>query len=353
MKKKVLKMLTGILLTCAVAGSAVAVQAEDANLVDMVTDDVEASGQTENMVSSYLTGQMVPESLGRRRPIAVMMGNDINGAPQSGITNAGVIYEAPVEGNITRLMGIFEDYDNLEKIGSVRSCRDYYIFYANEFDAIYSHYGQAAYALPYLEQHSIDNLNGLTLGETAYFRTSDRQAPHNAYTSPQYLQNGINTLGYRQEYKDEYQGHYVFAPDGTENTLDAGITANVVHLDNFTDNHPWFEYDAESKEYKRFQFGGAHVDELTNEQLAFDNIILQYSAYKPYDANGYLNVDVMSGGNGKFITRGKAVDIRWEKDSPWGITHYYDANEQEIFLNPGTTWVAIVQNDRIDSVTYQ
>ena len=54
-----------------------------------------------------------------------------------------------------------------------------------------------------------------------------------------------------------------------------------------------------------------------------------------------------------FITKGKAIDIRWEKDSPWGITHYYDKNEQEIRLNQGTTWVEIVQNDRIDSITYQ
>lgn len=52
---------------------------------------------------SYLTGEDVPESIGRRRPIAVMMGNDINGAPQSGTGNAGVIYEAPVEGSITVL----------------------------------------------------------------------------------------------------------------------------------------------------------------------------------------------------------------------------------------------------------
>ena len=39
-----------------------------------------------------------------------------------------------------------QDYDELERIGSVRSCRDYYLFYANEFNAIYAHYGQAAYA---------------------------------------------------------------------------------------------------------------------------------------------------------------------------------------------------------------
>ena len=149
MKKKIFKLLTGMLLSCALAGSTVAVQAEEAG-----TDTVK----------SYLTGEDVSVGIGHRRPIAVMLGNDTNGAPQSGTENAGVIYEAPVEGSITRLMAIIEDYDNIPRIGSVRSCRDYFLFYANEYDAIYSHYGQAVYALQYLDQHLIDNLNGLTLG---------------------------------------------------------------------------------------------------------------------------------------------------------------------------------------------
>ena len=33
-----------------------------------------------------------------------------------------------------------------------------------------------------------------------------------------------------------------------------------------------------------------------------------------------------------------------------GGSRTHDGNEQEIRLNPGTTWVEIVQNDRIDSV---
>ena len=345
-KKKILKFLTGILISCALAGSATAVSAEEA--MDIAAD--ETSGQ--DMVTSYLTGEEVPAGIGRRRPIAVMMGNDINGAPQSGTANAGVIYEAPVEGGITRLMAIIEDYDSLGRIGSVRSCRDYYLYYANEFNAIYAHYGQAAYALPYLDQHVIDNLNGLTLAN-AYFRTTDRKAPHNAYTDAAHLAEGIASQGYSQEYSQDYTGHYVFAPEGTETTLDAGITANVIHLDNYAHNQPWFEYNAETKEYSRFQFGAAHVDELTGEQLTCENIILQYSAYQPYDQNGYLNVDTTSGGSGKFITRGKAIDIRWEKDAVWGVTHYYDANDQEIQLKPGKTWVEIVQNDKTDAVTYQ
>lgn len=317
-------------------------------LVDMVQED-----GTQGTVKSYLTGEEVSSSIGRRRPVAVMMGNTKSACPQSGISKAGVVYEAPVEGNITRLLAIFEDYDSLEKIGSVRSCRDYYLFYANEFDAIYSHFGQAVYALQYLDQHLVDNLNGLDMEGTAYYRTSDRKAPHNAYTGFSWLQEGIKQKGYRQEYKEDYNGHYQFVQDGAETTLADGISASIVKLDNFTENHPWFEYDPETKEYKRFQYGEPQVDELDGQQLTCDNIILQYSSYQPYDENGYLNIDTSSGGQGKFITRGKAIDIRWEKDSQWGITHYYGQDGQEIQLNTGKTWVEIVLNDKIDAVTFQ
>lgn len=348
MKKRICKAMTIAALSVSMlsAGTSSVFGADD--VVDMVQDD-----GTQEMVVSYLTGESVPESVGRRRPVAVMLSNIKAGCPQSGISKAGVVYEAPVEGNITRLLAIFEDYDSLEKIGSVRSCRDYYLFYANEFDAIYSHFGQAVYALQYLDQHLIDNLNGLEMEGTAYYRTSDRKAPHNAYTGFSYLQKGIQEKGYSQEYSEDYTGHYQFASDGTETLLSDGSTANIVKLDNFTENHPWFEYDAETKKYKRFQYGEAQVDELNGEQLTCDNIILQYSSYQPYDENGYLNIDTSSGGQGKFITRGKAVDIRWEKDSQWGITRYYDAQNNEIQLNPGKTWVEIVLNDRVDSVTYQ
>ena len=337
MKKKIFKLLTGMLLSCALAGSTVAVQAEAAG-----TDTVK----------SYLTGEDVSVGIGHRRPIAVMLGNDTNGAPQSGTENAGVIYEAPVEGSITRLMAIIEDYDNIPRIGSVRSCRDYFLFYANEYDAIYSHYGQAVYALQYLDQHLIDNLNGLTLGN-AYYRSTDRVAPHNAYTDFSHLQAGIQSQGYSQDYKEDYNGHFQFAPEGTETTLDDGVSANVVKLDNFAYNHPWFEYNAETKEYSRFQFNAPHIDQNTGNQLTCENIILQYSNYVPYDPNGYLNVDTQSGGEGKYITRGKAIDIHWTKDSQWGITHYYDSNNQEIQLNPGKTWVEIVLNDSVGSVSLQ
>ena len=103
-------------------------------------------------------------------------------------------------------MGVFEDYDNLEKIGSVRSCRDYYIFYASGFDAIYTHYGQSAYALPFLELPEVNNISGLAgYGDQVFYRTTDRKSPHNAYTSFEGIQKGIEINGYSQEYAEDFQ----------------------------------------------------------------------------------------------------------------------------------------------------
>ena len=72
----------------------------------------------------------------------------------------------------------------------------------------------------------IDNLNGIHIGKLAFFRTTDRKAPHNAYTDASHLQAGIDAMGYSQEYKEEYTGHYLFAEDGTE-TVPDGITASL------------------------------------------------------------------------------------------------------------------------------
>ena len=258
-------------------------------------------------VVSYLTGEYVPEAIGRRRPVAVMLNNLRPACPQAGIANAGVVYEAPVEGGITRLMGVFEDYDNLEKIGSVRSCRDYYIFYASGFDAIYTHYGQSAYALPFLELPEVNNISGLAgYGDQVFYRTTDRKSPHNAYTSFEGIQKGIEINGYSQEYAEDFQPGYAFCGVDDEVELPGETEANVVKPGYFL-NEPWFEYS-------------------------------------------YLNIDVDEPNVGKYIVNGKAIDITWKKHTPWGATFYYDTNGNQITMDTGKTWVCIIQDTYADRV---
>ena len=113
-------------------GSASGIQAE----YGYTTSYGMAREENGDQIRSYLTGKWVDKSVGERRPIAVMLNNIEEAQPMSGTSKADILYECVVEGSLTRMMGIFENYDDLKKIGSVRSCRNYFVYYALEFDSI-------------------------------------------------------------------------------------------------------------------------------------------------------------------------------------------------------------------------
>ncbi|NLZ80985.1 MAG: DUF3048 domain-containing protein, partial [Clostridiales bacterium] len=271
------------------------------------TTEPETTVSREGMMPSYLTGEWVHKEVGNRRPVAVMLNNIKTAVPQSGIEKAGVVYEAPVEGGITRLMGIFEEYDDLAKIGSVRSARTYYVYFAKEFDSIYVHYGEANYATPLLSSSDIQNLSGLEgVGNVVYYRTTDRKAPHNAYTSAEGLQKGIEAMKYRTDFEDGYTGHYKFAEDGENITLTNG--SPVVKLaPGYTVNSPWFEYNSEDELFYRFQYNDKQIDQETAKQLAYKNIIMQISDTKTIGDTEYLDITVSGSGKGKYLTNGQVV----------------------------------------------
>ena len=299
-------------------------------------------------IPSYLTGEMTDVAKANRRPLAIMMSNDKAALPNYGINHAGVVYEAPVEGGMNRYMAVMEDYDGLERIGSVRSCRTYYTYFAREFDAIYAHFGQSVFALPYLEK--MEHLNGIEgKGSVAFYRSKDRKAPHNAYASFDRIQNAITAMGYSQDYESSYEGHYHFAAPDYPVLLEDGFHAAVVRP-GYQMNNPWFEYHADDGLYYRFQYGGPHNGD--EGQLTAKNILFQYCKWKFYSPSEYLNIDVHTPGTGYYFTNGRGELITWNKDGEYGVTRYYDKDGQEILLNPGKTWVCIIQADQMDKAEF-
>lgn len=297
---------------------------------------------------SYLTGEWIDEEIANKRPYAIMIGNTSDALPQYNIGKADVMYEVPVEGSFTRLMAIFQDIRGLDKIGSIRSCRHYFIYFAQEFDAMYVHIGQAVYAEPILAQDNVNNISGMDYSvENAFYRDKNRKSPHNAFTSEEGLLAATEKKGYRTEYADTYQGHYLFAKDDEQVELADGEAALVVSPGYFV-NKPWFVYNEEEKLYYRYEFKKEHIDGATDEQLKVKNVIIQYCDWEYADENGYLDINTMPAGGtgkGKYITNGKMVDITWTKENENAPTHYYDASGQELTLNQGKTWVCVVRDD--------
>lgn len=295
-----------------------------------------------------LTGEPMDEALASQRPVSFMMGNTVDSAPQYGLSDADIIYEAPAEGGITRLMTIYQDYANLPTIMSSRSCRHYYCYLSNEYEAIYIHYGQAVYATEMLKK--FDDLNGLDgdLENVTFFRDHSRQSPHNAYVNGESIVAGIQKREYRTQHAAGYENRLKFVSEDRD--LEGGDTA-VVAEPGYSVNKPWFVYDEATGLYDRFQYKGAHVDGATGEQIAFKNIIFQVCDYSVEPDGKYLDVKTASyGGRGMYITNGKAVDITWVKEVEDGVGHYYDMDGNELMLNPGKTFVCIVLNDAEDKM---
>lgn len=309
----------------------------------------------DGMVRSQLTNEFIDKDIAVKRPIAIMINNIINAIPQTGISHAGVIYECVVEGSLTRMMAIIEDWEAIPKIGPVRSCRDYYVYWAYEWDSIYCHFGGPhLYVDSVLGREDTNNLDGTSLDGIVYFRTSDRPAPHNAYASGEGILKGVDRKGYSLKHTVNYrEGHYTFTPASKQNDLsqvDGAFDAAYL-APGYLINKPYFEYNAQDGLYYRYQYGNKHIDTENGEQLAFKNVIFQNTYYETRDAHGYLAFqDHDDTRDGYYFTNGKGIHVRWKKSSDYSPTRYYDDNNNEIVLNTGKTFVCIVQDQKSDAI---
>ena len=305
----------------------------------------------EGQVRSMLTGEWVDEDTARSVPVAVMYSNIYDAMPQSSISYADVVFESLVEGGITRLCCLFENQTQLEKIGPVRSCRTYYLMFAKEFEANYVHFGYSEYAEKYLKQSTFHSLDGMVYCN--FYRTDDRVAPHNAYTSWDGIMESVKEKGYQTVYTSDYTSPFTFNTDDNKDiVIQNGQDCSAFYV-GYPYNKPWFEYDNQTKTYKRFQFEAPQIDELNGQQLAYKNILVKYVEPQYYD-NGTPNYKVSGTGKGLYITDGKAVEVTWVKRSETeGATRYYYSNGEEVILNQGKTYICQVESTQEVNITYE
>lgn len=311
----------------------------------------------EGMVRSPITNEWINGDIADARPIAIMIPNDKSALPHYNLSRADVLYECPVEADMTRSMAVIKDWEGLDRIGNVRSCRDYFVYWALEYDAIYVHFGGPFYITDIIEREGTDNITGCFYGDNhhegeyanAYFRSSDRKAPHNAYASADGLDDAIEHFNYSKTYRDNYyQGaRFTFAKE--ENSLDTGDAFSAKEID-LSKAYPIvktsFTYNEEDGLYYRYMYGEPDVDAANNNvQLSFKNVIVQNTYYEVRDAKGYLAFqDHDTTRDGYYFTNGKAIHVTWKKTADYEPTKYFDDNGNEIEFNTGKTMICIVED---------
>ena len=300
--------------------------------INNANEELPVIGERETVngkMQSYLTGEWLDADAATRRPIAVMIPNNAPAMPQYGLSKAAIIYEAPVEGRITRLMGVFEDYDGLDHIGPVRSSRDYFVYVAMGYEAIYCNWGLAR---PYVEELlRSDTVQNISAGVGGIHNPSDeafgriKRAGYATEFTGYLFMDGLEKAVKRQKYETEYDDAYVppftFAADGFRAEYEDEKDATMVYPGGRTENrggygvyNPYFEYNEKDRLYYRYQDGKKQIDEYDNSQLAVSNVVFQYCHGEVRDKKDYLAFGVHGEGDALVFTNGKTwICNIWEE----------------------------------------
>ena len=280
----------------------------------------------------------------RQRALAVVIDNAPQARPQSGLDQAEVVIEVPVEGGLTRFLAIMTG-DEIETVGPIRSARPYLIDIANEYSAILVHAGGSPEALDMLDKtkaEHLDELFGGTQIGAAFWRVSDRLKPHNLYASLDSLRRTIKSLKYKLSNAPVERA--TLAPD---------VAVGGEEVDNITiyypnhDSEVCYVYNKEELTFARFMAGSPH-ETTKGQQIKTPNIIIQFVPHRFLDGDGRLQLILHGEGKALIFREGKVVTGLWQK-TPGQFTKYTDRYGKTIPLLQGPTWIEIVTNTtRVD-----
>lgn len=293
---------------------------------------------------SPLTGAKTSTEAASKRPItAIMIENSPDARPQSGMRQAGIVYEAIAEGGITRFLNLYQE-NNPQIIGPVRSLRMYYVDWLAPYNASIAHVGGSLFALREVRNGKYRDIDQFFNGGS-YWKANDRYAPHNVYTSFEKLDALNNTRGYTtssftpQPRIDEKP---VAAPDASALTLNFGSAT-------FNSS---YAYDKVNNHYNRSVGGAPHLDREEGQISPKVVIAMKVEMNRVFEDGYREDIKAVGSGEAYIFQNGTVHGVIWSKPSRESQISFKDATGAEVPLVRGQTWIAAIPNGR-GSVSWQ
>lgn len=293
---------------------------------------------------SPLTGEEVKDEAATKQAVtAIMIENSPDARPQSGIKQAGVVYEAIAEGGITRFLTLHQQ-DKPQLIGPVRSLRMYYVDWLAPYNASVAHVGGSAASLAEIRNGNYRDIDQFFNGGY-YWRATDRYAPHNVYTSFEKLDALNASKGYKES---SFTGFSRVDGKASKEPNATNVTINISGpLYNTT-----YTYDATSNRYNRFLAGEPHNDREEGQITPSVVIALKVDMIHVLE-DGYRESVTTTGSGGAVIFQnGTAIESTWHKADRGAPLTFTDAAGKDIPLIRGQTWILAVPNGS-GSVSWQ
>lgn len=274
-----------------------------------------------------LTGQW-SRKVEQRPALAVKIDNVAAARPQYGINSADIVYEAKVEGNLTRLIAVFHSQQP-KTVGPVRSIR------TTDFDVLapfrrplLAASGANGEVLRQLRQVPVINANALQV-PGAYWRLSSRSAPNN-------LMATASTLWGRSP------AGATAPPTMLKTGLPASSGKNTggVNIEFGRASVSW-TWSKAQQQWRRTQNGKRHVDQ-NGLPIGAENVIVMATKYGQSSADSASpHGKTVGTGRALIFTNGTVIDGKWTRTKAADPIKYVDGNGRAVTLRPGQTWIEL------------
>ncbi|MGH2465717.1 MAG: DUF3048 domain-containing protein, partial [Candidatus Limnocylindrales bacterium] len=286
-------------------------------------------------------GELVTPAAAARHAIAVMIDDLSPARPQSGLSSASIVYQAPAEGGIPRYMAIFADGVPTD-VGPVRSARYYFIVWASEYKAMYVHAGGSPQALATLRASGagqlVYNADEFRYG-SEFRRISTRAAPHNLYSTGTQLRHLAGIVHATAAPKPIWR----FNPPIPMDLRPVGGTISFAYPQSAIQ----YTYSRSTNTYLRtVSVEGAQHDASNKVRIAPTNVIVMWMKFAPLNdgepKKHRLEATIIGSGPAWISTNGKTVKGTWRKKTTSGPTLFYDSAGHQLSLTVGQTFVNVV-----------
>lgn len=270
-----------------------------------------------------------------RYPWAVMVDNQPQALPQSGLQTAKIIYEFLVEGGLSRLMVVTDQPTG--EIGPIRSARPAVFDYVVENRAFYAHVGNSEYVRAADVADAIKDMDQFFHAGRAYYRVDRKVPPHNMYADMERFYEAAEGEGYALT-PDEPFGMAVY---DKETELPAGENRSAIALSYDGYLHQRYTYDDAKRIWTKTINGDPVLEESTGEPLEIKNLITISLPHWLMSNGVHYKMEDIGAGMATVYTNGQRLEVNWEKagaESAMVLRH----NGKEFPLQPGLTYILLL-----------
>jgi hypothetical protein len=269
-----------------------------------------------------------------RPALVVKIDNVERARPQAGLNQADIVFEEPVEGNLTRLAAVFHSTD-ADPVGPVRSVRTTDLEILPLFGRpLFASSGGNAGVVPQLHAANVVDI-GHNVSNQGFYRSGMRPAPHNLITSTP------NLYGKAPELPAPPKPIFSYLEPGDRHPPRSPAVGGVA-LRFGGPEVSRFTWDAASGTWLRSQRGRPHVD-ARGVRVAPENVLVMEITY---DRSGQRGRSVPHGvvtGKGRVwaLVGGQAVEGTWRRPGLGDPLKLTALDGSELKLTPGQTFVEL------------